>query len=320
MQYKHIFGPIPSRRLGVSLGIDLVTHKICSLDCLYCECGKTTRLTRQRKEYVKAADVIAEFDHYLENNPLPDYVTFSGSGEPTLNTCLGQIINYIKQKNPKIKVAVLTNSTLFDDPQVRKELLKADLVVPSLDGASQGAFERINKPIKGMDVNDIIQGIIDFSCEYTGKIWLEVLILPGINDEDADLAVLKEVIKKIKPEMVQLNTLDRPGTCADLVPASKEHLEKIKEILDYPSIQIIAQVDEKINARLKTKNLESAIVETVHRRPCTKQDLLLMFKDKEAQLDASLDHLIETKKIMGKTRQRGVFYETVKSDQKDSIE
>ncbi|MBU1195858.1 MAG: radical SAM protein [Proteobacteria bacterium] len=319
MQYKHIFGPIPSRRLGVSLGIDLVTHKTCSLDCLYCECGKTTRLTRKRKEYVKTEDVTAELEHYFDHHPLPDYVTFSGSGEPTLNTGLGQVIDYIKQKSPSVKVAVLTNSTLFDDPQVRKELLKADLVVPSLDGATPEAFERINKPIKGMDVQDIIQGIIDFSKEYTGKIWLEVLILPGINDGDADLEVLKDVIKKIKPDTVQLNTLDRPGTCADIVPASKEQLEQIKIKLEYPSVQIIARVDETINARLNIQDLESAILETVHRRPCTKKDLLQIFKDKKAQLDECLAQLIETKQIIGKSRQRGVFYETVKSGQKDRM-
>ncbi len=312
MKYKHIFGPVPSRRLGVSLGIDLVTHKICSLDCLYCECGKTTQLTRKRKEYVKRKDVTSELDHYFENNPAPDYVTFSGSGEPTLNTCMGQVIDYIKQKNSKIKVAVLTNSTLFDDPQVRKELLKADLVVPSLDAASQNTFDCINQPSKGMEIGQVIKGIQAFAKEYTGKIWLEVLILPGINDEKSDLALLKEAIHMIQPDQVQLNTLDRPGTCANIMSASKDQLEQVKNFLDYSSVQIVAKADKKINVRLQRDDLVAAIIETIHRRPCTKQDLLQILGVKKETIDTCIEKLIEEKNIIGKSCQRGVFYETIK--------
>ena len=140
MQYKYIFGPILSRRLGISLGVDLVPHKTCSLDCVYCECGKTTDLTIEQKEYVKFKDVKKELEHFWNHNDDPDYITFSGSGEPSLNSKLGKVIEFIKTQKPYIKTAVLTNSTLFDDPDVRQSLLKAELVIPSLDAVSNKAF------------------------------------------------------------------------------------------------------------------------------------------------------------------------------------
>lgn len=313
MQYKHIFGPVPSRRLGVSLGVDLVSHKICSLDCIYCECGKTTRLTEKRRTYVRLDRVLEELDHYLENNPAPDYVTFSGSGEPTLNTDLEAVMDHIRSKAPDTRIAVLTNSTLFHDPLVRQALLNADLVVPSLDAASQDAFERINRPPESMSVDQIIKGLERFSKEYPGRIWLEVLILPGINDDEKDLLLLKDAIEKIQPEMVQLNTLDRPGTCSDITPASKEQLEQVKQILDYPDIQIIAKVDKQVKAGINRSDLSDAIIETVHRRPCTAQDLLQILGTDRKQLDTCIQTLLAEKKIIEKNSIRGVFYETIKT-------
>jgi len=139
--YKYLFGPVPSRRLGMSLGIDLIPHKICSLNCIYCECGPTTKLTLERKEYVPYDDVVKELDNYFSNNPNPDYITFSGSGEPTLNSRIGDVLEFIKLKKPDIPVAVLTNGTLFYQKQLRAELFNADLVLPSLDAASEMSFQ-----------------------------------------------------------------------------------------------------------------------------------------------------------------------------------
>ena len=317
MKYKHIFGPVPSRRLGISLGVDLVTHKICSLDCVYCECGKTTRLTLERKEYVRFRDVKKELDHYWQHNVDPDYITFSGSGEPTLNSRLGEVIEYIKKKKPHIKVAVLTNSSLFFDPVVRKTLLKADLVVPSLDAVSKKAFTRSNRPSQGLDVQKLVKGIETFAKEYTGKIWLEVFILPGINDSKSDLLLLKEAIKKINPEVIQLNTLDRPGTMSALEPASRSQLEDVIKILGFPNIEIIAKKDGDIKARTQKNQIQrgdvtAAIIETIHRRPCTKKDLLQILGVEKQVIDTAINSLEQEKKIVGKTQGRGVFYQTLK--------
>ncbi|CCK82142.1 radical SAM protein [Desulfobacula toluolica] len=312
MQYHHIFGPVPSRRLGISLGVDLVTHKTCSLDCIYCECGKTTRLTMEQKEYVRFKDVKKELDHFWQHNDDPDYITFSGAGEPTLNSKLGQVIGYIKDKKPHINVAVLTNSTLFFDPTVRHALLKADLVVPSLDAVSDKAFARINRPGKTLDTKEIVKGIEAFAKEYKGKIWLEIFILPGINDSTSDLLLLKEAVQKIQPNLVQINTLDRPGTLAGIKPASRSELERAIQIIGFPNSQIIAKVDKNIRAHIQRENIKAAIVETIHRRPCTKQDLLKILGVEKEVINNHLTILEQEGKIVGKTQERGVFYQTLK--------
>ena len=164
--YKYLFGPVPSRRLGISLGVDLVPRKVCSLDCVYCEVGKTTRRTLQRKEYIPVNKVKEELIDYFKNNPAPDYITFSGSGEPTLNICFGEILHFIKQKKPDIPVAVLTNGTLLNDKNVREALLDADIVMPSLDAATEYVFQKINRPPKSLTIEKHINGLIDFRKDF----------------------------------------------------------------------------------------------------------------------------------------------------------
>ena len=312
MQYNYIFGPVLSRRLGISLGVDLVVHKTCSLDCIYCECGETTCLTATPKEYVNLLDVKKELDHFWQNNDDPDYITFSGSGEPTLNPCLGEVIEYIKIKKPNIKVAVLTNTTLFDDPSVRQALLKADRVSPSLDAATKEAFERINRPHKDVDLKKMIQGIQTFAKEYKGELFLEILILPGINDDLADLLHLKEAIKKIKPDRVQINTLDRPGTLTEIRAATKKEIEQVIKALDYSPIEIIAKIDESIQAKANREDIKTAIVETIHRRPCTKKDLIRTLGADPETVDTYIEQLEREKKIIGVFQERGMFYQTIK--------
>ncbi|MCK5097656.1 MAG: radical SAM protein, partial [Desulfobacteraceae bacterium] len=238
--YKYLFGPVPSRRLGISLGVDLVTHKICSLDCVYCECGKTTDLTCERKEYVPVKDVLQELDHYFKNNQNPDYITFSGSGEPTLNTGIGKVIDFIKKRKKDVSIALLTNGTLFSKKDVRSDVINADLIIPSLDAASSNTFQKINRPDSELDIEKYIQGLIDLRDEFKGKIWLEVLIIPGFNDSSEDIELLKKSIKRIRPDKIQLNTLDRPGTITDITAIAKERLEKIAELLEFDNVEIIA--------------------------------------------------------------------------------
>ncbi|MDR2577641.1 MAG: radical SAM protein [Chitinispirillales bacterium] len=240
--YKHIYGPIRSRRLGNSLGVDMMPLKTCSLDCVYCECGATTELTAQRREYVSADSIIEEIDAYLANNPPPDYVTFGGSGEPTLNSGLGRIINHIKQRFPKQKLALLTNSTLLNNRQLRDDILPCDLILPSLDAVSADVFRKINKPAASITCADIIDGLKALSSEYKGMLWLEVFIAPGINDTDGEIAQFKEVISQINPTRVQLNSLDRPGTCGTLTAAPPASLTKIANQLKPLPVEIVASL------------------------------------------------------------------------------
>ncbi|MDX9696748.1 MAG: radical SAM protein, partial [Bacteroidales bacterium] len=255
--YKHLFGPVPSRRLGMSLGVDLVPHKVCSLNCIYCECGATTKLTTERKEYVSFDEIIAELNEFFKNNPHPEYITFSGAGEPTLNIHIGRIIEYIKYNFQGIPVAVLTNGTLLSNTLVRKELLLADLVLPSLDAAADAAFRKIDRPLKDFSIANYIQGLIDFSKEFKGKIWLEVMIMPGYNDDLQNLNLMKDAILKINPEKIQLNTLDRPGVIDSIRAASRIELQNIIDLWQLPNVEIIAASAKRKENQSFRKDIEN---------------------------------------------------------------
>ena len=307
--YKHIFGPVPSRRLGMSLGIDLVPHKVCSLNCIYCECGKTNNLTSERKEYISYNEVTNELDDYFSINPDPDYITFSGSGEPTLNSQIGNVLEFIKQKKPDIPIAVLTNGTLFYKKQVRSELLKADLVLPSLDAASMKSFQKINRPEAGITIENYIQGLESFRNEFSGEIWLETLIIPGYNDHQEDLIQLKEAYLKIKPDRIQLNTLDRPGVIPDIKSATKEDLQKIVDFWALLNVEIIAAGSQRKKIVSYRQDIESTILETIFRRPCTLDDLSKILGIHINELNKYLDVLEGDHKIETIYQDRGVFYQ-----------
>jgi wyosine [tRNA(Phe)-imidazoG37] synthetase (radical SAM superfamily) len=306
--YKYLFGPVPSRRLGISLGVDLVTHKICSLDCVYCECGSTTNLTCERKEYVPLKDVLKELDHYFENNQNPDYITFSGSGEPTLNTTIGKVIEFIKKRRKEVSVALLTNGTLFSKKDVRDDVMNADLIIPSLDAVTARAFRKINRPCPDLNIEEYIQGILDLRNEFKGKIWLEVLIIPGYNDGKEDLRFLKKSIKKIKPDKIQLNTLDRPGTISDITSATKECLEKISNFLGFDNIEIIAAFKDQKRAVSFRKDIKEAVLETIKRRPCTLEDLSSILGKHMNEINKYLSELEREDEIKVVVQQRGNFY------------
>jgi wyosine [tRNA(Phe)-imidazoG37] synthetase (radical SAM superfamily) len=231
MNKGFIYGPVLSRRLGRSLGIDLIPHKTCSLDCIYCECGKTTNLTLSRKEYIPTIEVKREIQKYLKNKPNLNYITFAGSGEPTLHTGIGDIILYLKNNYPQYKVAVITNSTLLNDNEVIKSILAADLIIPSLDAISQETFVKINQPHKKLHSEKIVLGIKKLREKFAGEIWLEIFIVPGINDNEKELKLFKKILDEVKINKVQLNSLDRPGIVKWLKPVSKSGLKRIANYL-----------------------------------------------------------------------------------------
>ncbi len=308
MKYKHLFGPVPSRRLGLSLGIDPIHYKTCSFDCVYCECGATTNLTSTRKEYIPVNEIISELDSFLSNNPTLDYITFSGSGEPTLNIGIGRIITFLKKKFPQYKIAVLTNSSLFSDPEVRKELLLADVIMPSLDAVSESIFQKINRPVKGIRPVDIIQGLISFRREFPGKIWLEIFIIPGINDTDEEIEKFHAVLKKINPDLIQLNSLDRPGTENWVVPADEETIVKIKKKFEDLPVVTISNYQKREKVKSYNFKIEDAILATISRRPCTADDLSEILDIHLAELNKYLNALHEKGIIEAVKKPRGLFF------------
>jgi len=307
--YNHLFGPVPSRRLGISLGLDLVPMKTCTLNCIYCECGRTTHLTLNRREYVPFEEVKKEISHYLSHNPRPDYITFSGSGEPTLNSTIGDVIHFIKTQTFNIPVAVLTNGTLLFQRKVRDDIKDATVVIPSLDAVTKKAFRNIVRPDPKLNIDVIIEGLIQFRKEYAGQIWLEIFIVPGINDTKEELTALKEGIENIRPDLVQLNTLDRPGTVQNIRSATREELESILDFWQLDNAEIIAKPPERKELLSYRKDAESAILETIERRPCTLQDLAELLGLHVSEVNKYLDVLEADKKIKVVKQKRGFFYQ-----------
>lgn len=308
--YKYLFGPVPSRRLGVSLGVDLVPKKVCSVDCVYCEVGKTTKLSVTREDYISSDKIKTELEHYFKNNPQPDYITITASGEPTLNTNLGEIIRFIKQTKPGVSVALITNGTLLHDSKVREAVKDVDLVLPSLDAATEEVFRKINRPHKDLNFGQYIQGLIDFGKEFTGKIWLEVFILPGYNDSEKELSELKKLILKIRHDSVQLNTLDRPGTVANLRGATQDELQRVIDFWKLDHVEIIAKAKQGNKEKSHRKDTQNAILETISRRPCTLEDLTTILGMCKDEVGKCLDELVEKNLIVTIEQERGVFYQS----------
>ncbi len=306
--YRYLFGPVPSRRLGMSLGIDLVPMKTCSLNCIYCECGKTTHLTVERQEYVPLNEVCRELHDYNSTHSQPDYLTFSGSGEPMLNSRIGDVLAFVKKEHPYIPVALLTNGTSFTDAQIRREILDVDVLLPSLDAATQETFQRINRPHPDLRIDEIIKGLEALRQEYHGEIWLEVFILPDVNDSPSELSALKVAILRIQPDRIQLNTLDRPGAVASITSAGYKELQQIKDDWQLPNVEIVARPKTRKHVQSFRQDIESAILETIARRPCTLEDLSRILGLHTNELNKYLGVLETDQKITTRWQQRGVFY------------
>lgn len=260
---KHVFGPVSSRRLGRSLGIDIVPYKLCSLNCVYCECGSTTSLTTAVREYAPAAEVCAEIDQALATSPELDVITFSGSGEPTLNSSIGSIINHIKKSYPQYKVVVLTNATLMNIDSVRRSILAADMIFPSLDAVSVKVFNAIMKPAAGVTPADIIEGLIKLRAEYKGRICLEIFIVPGFNDTADELHLLREAALRIKPDEVHLNRLDRPGSESWVQPVSDRRMHEIGEYFRTLDVRVIGRSPGDVHVSYTGSDLRDRVLTAV---------------------------------------------------------
>lgn len=228
MTYAYVFGPVASSRLGRSLGLDILGKRICSMDCLYCEVGATDILTLERAPWVPAETILAELAHWAEHMTIPpDYITLGGSGEPCLNSDLATIIQGCRAILPHIPVAVLTNATLLDNDDVRADLALADAVLPSLDSLVEREFRRINRTCGNITAAQVAQGIARFAQEYNGSLFLEVLLVEGINDSQENLHSLQAYLRGLgayRPARIDVTTLSRPGTWPEARPVSPEVL------------------------------------------------------------------------------------------------
>jgi wyosine [tRNA(Phe)-imidazoG37] synthetase (radical SAM superfamily) len=303
---EHIFGPVPSRRLGRSLGIDLIPYKTCTYDCLYCQVGRTTEKTTTRKSWVSMDEVIAELKTKLSTKP--DYITLSGSGEPTLCSDCGRLIEKIKQIT-SIPIAVITNGSLLFNYQVRRELLGADVVMPSLDAGDEETFKKINRPSPEITFDKMLQGLIDFRREYDGKYWLEVFLVAGLNDSDGQIEKIAACIEKIRPDKVQLNTVTRPPA-ENVKPVTKQRLAEIAKRI-YKNAEVIA--DFKGGEKTGDFKIKSDdIVEMLKRRPCSIDDIAAGLKMPETEALKYIEELIKSGRIQPVRQNDKIFYKVVK--------
>lgn len=268
--FDYLFGPVPSRRLGRSLGVDIVPMKTCTLDCVYCQLGRTTNRTVQRMEYVPTEDVLADFNTWFSEGGAADYVTLSGSGEPTLHSRFGEIIRGI-QAVTYIPVALLTNGTLLWDPQVRDAACAADILIPSLDAATAEGFRKVNRPDPSLDVETIIEGLATAKQECPGEMWLEVMLVEGVNDSPGDLSALREAIEHIKPDRTQINTPVRPAPGRKAQALDSQRLVRAQEALG-PTAEIVAPSElyvQDAHTAAGVRDVENLL----RRRPCTLDDI-----------------------------------------------
>ena len=306
---SQIFGPVPSRRLGFSLGIDPIPFKTCTLDCIYCQLGRTTHKTVERKEYVSSNQILKELEKFLKEKKKVDYITFSGSGEPTLNSNIRKMITEIK-KMTSIPIAILTNGTLLSHSQVREDLLEADLVIPSLDAISEKVFKEVNRPHPLLKIDEVISGIINFSKEFKGKIWLEIMLVKRINDSLKEMRKVAEIIKEMKLNKIQLNTVIRPPAENFAQALNIKDLERIRGILGKEKCEIIAKFEGNRQKAYK-KDIEEEILRTLKRRPLTVEDLSSFLGLHQNEVIKYITVLEEKEKIKSQFHRGQRYYEKI---------
>jgi wyosine [tRNA(Phe)-imidazoG37] synthetase (radical SAM superfamily) len=309
---QYVYGPVPSRRLGLSLGLDIIPRKTCTLDCIYCQCGRTTRKTLERRSFFPAKDILAAVRSAVRQSSIANrqseisFLTFSGEGEPTLNKDIGKLILRLKREYT-IPVAVITNSTLLPDPQVRRDLYAADLVVPSLDAVDQRTFCRVDRCHRGLKVEDIIKGLVQFRRYYRGRMWLEIMLVKDVNDSPEHLMKLRRAAADIKPDRVHLNTVVRPPAEAFAKPLSHDDLVQI-QMLFGPGTEI-AESPPQARQRRFRGTPDDAIVALVSGRPVTREDIVRSLGVPANRLGPILGRLVRQGRIRQVEFWGKVFFE-----------
>jgi len=304
---SHLFGPVPSRRLGLSLGVDLIPPKTCTYDCLYCEVDPTTHLTRRREAY-HVEDIIRELQDYLASPPTAlDYVTLAGSGEPTLNLGLKDIIMAVKSLTAT-PVAVLTNGSLLYLPEVRSDVAKADVILPSLDAGREETLRRVNRPRSGLTLDLLVAGLKALRREFAGQIWLEVMLLRGLNDGEEELTALKGLLGDIAPDKVQLNTAVRPVAEETAQPLSREEMEEIAVFFG-KGVEVIAGARRTPSEQLAAADQD--FLRMLARRPMTARDLAQALGLSLAQVRERLRRLIKAGAISRDVHRDQDFYRSL---------
>ena len=300
---SYVFGPVPSRRLGRSLGVDLVPYKTCSYDCIYCQIGRTTNKTTHLQSWGEIDEIVKQIKAKLHLKP--DFITLSGSGEPTLYAQIGRLIRRIKEITD-IPIAVITNGSLLSLSNVRDSISEADLVVPSLDAGCNETFQMINRPCADISFEQMLDGLVKFRKQFTGQYWLEVFILAGINDSETEIGKLAECIRQIAPDKVQVNTVSRPPAEAFAQSVDKETLTAIAKRLAEDA-EVIADFRADHSTPEFTARAES-VLEMLKRRPCSTDDISAGLGIHRNEVVKYVEELLSQGKIEPEQQGKQLYY------------
>jgi wyosine [tRNA(Phe)-imidazoG37] synthetase (radical SAM superfamily) len=313
VNYKYLFGPVPSRRFGRSLGVDLTLFKTCSLDCVFCQLGRTTEKTVARQEYVRTDKVLAELEEWLEIDGQADYITLSGSGEPTLHSGFGKVLEFIRSKTA-IPAVLLTNGTMLQFPEVREAAACANVVKVSLSAWNQASYEWVNRPHNELRFDQLVKGQIDFRAQFRGELWMEVFLIAGMNSLPIDVRKIAEHAKKIGPDRIQLNTVVRPPA-EDFAAALSEESMQALTILFNPPAEIISEFKAAQNSNIKAN--QAIILSMLQRRPCTAQQIADIFGMHLNEVSKYLGKLMRTDQIRVERKRNTVYYAAIAGKTKE---
>lgn len=309
-QVGYIYGPVPSRRLGRSLGIDVVPAKVCTLDCVYCQIGRTTEKSTVRRPFFDVQEVLDELAGKLAGGVEADYITIGGSGEPTLNSQIGLLIDGIRAIT-KIPVAIITNGTLLYRADVRADCAKADLVVPSLDAADAEAFEAVNRPASDISIEKLVSGLAQFREEFSGQIWLEVFLIEGMNTTPDQIAALKRHIDRIRPDRIQLNSAVRPAAEPGIEAIERQRMDEIARRIG-GNCEVVGAAPQA-RADRHVQRTSADVLSMLKRRPCRLEDICAGIGISRNEAVKHITLLLNEKAITSE-RQGGVTYYCTRSD------
>lgn len=306
MEKSLIYGPVPSRRLGLSLGVDLVPYKICPFDCIYCQIGRTPTTTVERREYISPEAILRQLKERLSTGITADYITLGGSGEPTMNSEIGRIIKGIKEIC-NIPVAVLTNGSMLNLPEVRTGLLVADVVLPSLDAPDAAVFEVINRPHPSVPFRTVIDGLAAFRKIYHGKIWLEIFFIDGVNTSELHIIGFRKWIEAVSPDRVHLNTAVRPPAETFAAPVTEAKLIEFSKILGERA-EVIAEFPKDFHRKISAKLIGEELLDMLSRRPCTMEDIAVGLNIEESLFSTHLNALVRRGRVQARESGGKTYY------------
>lgn len=309
--FRHVYGPVFSRRLGRSLGVDLVPFKTCTYDCVYCQLGRTTNKTVERKEYISVKDVLDELEEKLAETPAPDYISLAGSGEPTLNSGIGDLVAGIKRLTD-IPVAVLTNGSLLWNREVQDAIMKADLVMPSLDAGDENIFINVNRPHPGIAFGKLVDGLVEFAGRFSKPVWLEVFLLAGVTGILSEVHKIAALAKRIRPKKVQLNTVSRPPCEEFAFPVHRDQMKSFVKMFEIEAEIISEERSSESFSRNSVAIFDADILRLLERRPCTVMDISSGLGLHVTEVTKKIEPLIQKGKVISVRQNGALFYKVVK--------